>query len=259
MDNLQTLRRGLTALQYMNEVGTANLAQVARHLKVPRSNAHRIIQTLVGEGYLERLPSSRLYKLTALVKQLSAGFDDDDLLTKAAQPAIERLAEGLVWPIAMATPYGANMLVRVSTDYRSPVALVRTHSGYVTPMLQATTGLLFLALSNEETRNQVVGVIEKQNQFAPFFDSHSEFQKVLRQARKDRYIIQDTRFAEGSLGVPLLWEKRILGGLVVRYIRKAVTRKQAVAELLPKLLKLSEEVIVAFDALIKEKNNERHS
>lgn len=252
-NELQTLHRGLHVLKFLNETGPTSLAQVARYLKTPRSNARRILQTLVSEGYLERYPETRLYALTPLVMQLSTGFNDHDLLTTVARSPLHRMAKDLVWPMALATPYGSKMLVRIATDHLSPVALARFHAGYLTPILATTTGLLFLALSDEKACADVIEVLKSTGEIKPHFASVSALQQTLKKVRKDRYIIRDQLYPEACLGVPLVSWGRVHGGFVVRYIKKAMSNERAVTELLPRMRALADEVVEAFERAMIER------
>ena len=250
-DELQTLHRGLKALHFMNEVGAANLATMARHLGVPRSNAHRIMTTLVRDGYLMRPADSRDYRLTARVRELAMGFDDDDVLAGVARGPMQRLGHEIVWPLALATPFGAEMLVRVTTDQQSPVALTRYHAGFRTPMLLTTTGLLVLAFSPQTIRDQVIDVIAARGDLAPYFPTRTALSATLKKIRADGFAISDTRYAEGNLGVPLIWGERVMGGLVVRYIKSVMTRAKVLGDLLPRLQALAAETVTAFDAAMR--------
>ncbi|MDX2221715.1 MAG: helix-turn-helix domain-containing protein [Rhodospirillaceae bacterium] len=249
-EELQTLQRGLRVLRILNERGPINLAPLARELNIPRSNAYRLLHTLCVEGYVERVRNSRLYKLTPLVRRLSSGFSDDDLLTSVAAAPVDALRQKLVWPIALATPLDTHMLVRISTDHQSPVALVRTRPGYITPMLMATTGILYLAFSPAPVREDTISQIAAAGQLTPFYPDAAALQLVMKTARKAGYLLIDNRYREGSLGVPLIWRGRVLGGLVVRYIKTALTRRQATELLLPPLKAAAEDIISAFDEAI---------
>ena len=167
---LSTLKRGLLALRFINERGPTNVAALARHITIPRTNAHRILQTLVAEGYCARVANSRFYRLTSLVSHLSVGFDGDERLTTIATPLLEAVSREIKWPVALATPQGPHMLVRVATDFQSPLALVRVRPGYTTPICQTTTGLLYMALMAEDVRQSLLHVIRRRDEFDPYKD-----------------------------------------------------------------------------------------
>jgi IclR family mhp operon transcriptional activator len=245
-NDLQTLQRGLRLLRILNERGPVNLAPLARELDIPRSNMHRLLQTLLNEGYIERIPNSRFYKLTALVRSLSSGFSDDDLLTSLAMKPVELLCKQIFWPVTMATPYQARMMVRIATDLQSPLALTRFTPGYLAPMLQTTTGLLYLAFAPAAVRRDTLDLIESVGE-SNFFKSERSLDSVLRTCRRTGYLV-NTTFREASMGVPLIWRDRVLGGLATRYIQTALKRSEAVEKILPKLQKCADEIIAAFDA-----------
>ncbi len=61
-------------LALLNRNTTVTTAQVAKALGLPRTTSQRIVTTLILEGYVERVPGSRLYRLTPAVDMLSGGF-----------------------------------------------------------------------------------------------------------------------------------------------------------------------------------------
>ena len=249
-EELQTLARGLDALAFLNAHGPANLATVARHLDLPRANVGRILTTLVATGYCARIPNAALYAVTAQVRRLSEGLRESDLLTVVALPIVEALGQALGWPIALATPHGAEMLVRLSTDMTTPLALLKTRPGFTTPLLLATTGLLTLAFLPDEIRAARLPWLIANSAINPAL-SAATIGDALRSARADGYLLLDQGFPEASLGVPILVDGRPLGGLVMRYIARGRSRRVALERDLPRL---QEAAIAIRDAFLRARD-----
>ena len=65
----------------------------------------------------------------------SDGFDDDAWVTQIARPCIDELGNEVLWPVAIASLSGTQMLVRETTDHRSPLAVERISPGMRLPLL----------------------------------------------------------------------------------------------------------------------------
>ena len=71
---IRSLSRGIAVLQAVNRGGTISMMEIARTSNVPYPTACRIVQTLMHEGLIEREPSRKHYRPTALVQTLAHGF-----------------------------------------------------------------------------------------------------------------------------------------------------------------------------------------
>jgi IclR family mhp operon transcriptional activator len=246
-DELQTLTRGLAALVFLTRNGPTNLTTLARHLDVPRTNAYRIVMTLLAEGYCRRIPNSHLYLAAPLVSQLAHGMRDSDLLTNVALHRLGQLGQQIKWPLALSVPEQLGMRVCLATDLSTPLALAKISPGYVTPMLRATTGVLYLALERKSVRDPLIKKILAAGQGLDTSMGQAELQLVFEQARQNGYVVFDTVYREASIGVPILIKGRPIGGIVMRYIKSSTTRRKVETTYLEKLRSLALEMAVDFE------------
>ncbi|MBS1156016.1 MAG: transcriptional regulator [Proteobacteria bacterium] len=86
----QTLLRGLTLLELVAE-GTSDVKSIAAHLGTPRSTTHRMLNSLVNEGYLHHIPY-RGYLLGPKLIQLGMTALAQRPLVPIARPHLEALA-----------------------------------------------------------------------------------------------------------------------------------------------------------------------
>jgi len=83
LDILETIREARAGL---------GLADLARALSLPKPTAYRIASTLEARGYLARNQAGH-YQMTRKFFELERQESDEQLLSKVAQPAMERLVE----------------------------------------------------------------------------------------------------------------------------------------------------------------------
>src|SRR5689334_21267856 len=94
---LRTLSRGLEVLRVLNRNNGAGLRVVATAAKLSRGAVHRLLETMVAEGYVRKI--SGHYFVQPKVSLLTSGVDAADWLTDDAQEAIEDLCRKLMWPV----------------------------------------------------------------------------------------------------------------------------------------------------------------
>ncbi|RZL35532.1 MAG: transcriptional regulator, partial [Rubrivivax sp.] len=105
-DEIKSLKKALRAITFLNQQGDCTVSQVAAGIDVPRATAYRLLTTLAAEGYVDKLPNSDIYRLTSLVRGLSTGFRDEELLLELARPLLAEAQQELGWSIGVSTPRG---------------------------------------------------------------------------------------------------------------------------------------------------------
>jgi IclR family mhp operon transcriptional activator len=245
--DLQTLQRGLRALEYLNYRGPTSVTELARHLTVSRPTAYRLLETLVTEGYSGKIPGTRKYRVMPAVRRLSQSINDDDVLTAVALDPIFRLAAEIKWPVTLVTPSATSMLVRLTTDFASPLALTRIPAGARVPMLQTTTGILYLSLVDAKARAALLRDAADQMSGELPWTKEATLKQLLESAALNKYLILEWPLVrEANIGVPILDGDRPIGGIVMRYIKSAMKHDDLVHQFLPKLRALSEEIVVKY-------------
>lgn len=233
---LQSLSRGLAVMRVLGAQGPMSLVALSAALDLPRTTLRRILTALIAEGCCLRLPGGPLYALGPGVEHLAQGYGPAERLTVACAALLPDLSRDIGWPAAFAVPEGLIMRVRVATDFESPYALARMRPGYATPQADTTTGLLYLAsLDPTETRARLDAI------YAATWRSRLRFLRtevdaLVSEARARGHLLLERRFPEASLGAPLRIGATVLGGLVIRYVRSALSAEEARARLLPRLL-----------------------
>lgn len=236
---IRALIRGLEVLHVLNLHNGATVSEVAAAIDLPRTTTYRILETLCVAGYAYRATSDERYRLTILVRGLSDGFDDEAWVTQIARPYIYDLCNDLVWPIAVATLSGSTMLVRQTTDHRSPLAIEKRGPGFRVPILGSASGLVYLAYCPKEQREAILDLLTKSRKEEDkparnrkkLYDDLVEIRKrgysVNRRARR----VSD----EISFAVPIIAGDRLVAALLMRFASTAVPEVEAVQRFIPRL------------------------
>ena len=236
---IRALVRGLDALSMLNVHNGATVSEVAHQIRLPRTTTYRILETLTHAGYVYRDPVDDRYRLTIMVHRLADGFDDDAWVTQIARPCIDDLGKEVLWPVAVASLSGTQMLVRETTDHRSPFAVERISAGTCLPLLVTAVGRVHLAFCPPQQRESLLEILRRSpNEVDKLAQNRAEVDKILEETRARGYAsaVHSRRVSdEITIAVPVMLEDRVLAALVIRFAEKAVPLKLAIERFVPKL------------------------
>jgi IclR family mhp operon transcriptional activator len=259
-DNLSSLKRGLRALSLLNLREVLTATELAAELRLPRTTARRVLDTLVEEGYAEKIPREHKYRLTPMVNVLSSGFSDESWIAHVAEPLLTKKTIEIGWPLVVATPSGDQMMVRVSTDRLTPLALDHFGVGFKTPMVHGTSGHVMLAFMSQPHRELTLQVIRS---------STDPKQALAREDARIRSIVTAVRaqgfahiiykeYPEASVGVPIFLNGVARACLLMGYVKAALKPAQIVEKYVPQLKSLSEAITAGVSEMrIRRRESQR--
>ncbi len=247
---IRALIRGLDALTVLNLRNGATVSEVAQEIKLPRTTTYRILETLSHAGFVYRDSTDDRYRLTIMVRGLSDGYDDEAWVTQIARPYIYELGKDIVWPVAIASLSGTSMMLRESTDHRSPLAVERFSAGFRVPLLTSSSGRVYLAISPPTQRDSLLEILARSNREEDkLARNRPEVMKLLNDVKMQGYAsaVRPRRVSEEiSLSVPILIDDRVLAAVMIRFSGTAVPLKLAVDRFLPKLRDTAQKIRQTF-------------
>ena len=247
---IRALIRGLDALTVLNLRNGATVSEVAQEIRLPRTTTYRILETLSHAGFVYRDANDDRYRLTIMVRGLSDCYDDEAWVTQIARPYIHELGKDIIWPVAVASLSGTSMMVRESTDHRSPLAVERCPAGFRVPLLASSSGRVYLAFSTPTHRDSLLDILARSNreEDAPA-RNRPEIMKMLNDTRMQGYAsaVRPRRVSdEISIAVPIMADDRVLAAVTIRFSGTAVPLKLAVERFLPKLRDTAQKIRETF-------------
>src|SRR5882672_1254101 len=247
---IRALVRGLDALTMLNMRNGATVSEIAQQIRLPRTTTYRILETLTHAGYVYRDPADDRYRLTIMVHRLADGFDDDAWVTQIARPCIDELGKEVMWPVAFASLSGTQMLVRETTDHRSPLAIERFSPGLRLPLLTTAAGRAHLVFCPSEQRESLLEILRRStNEVDKLAHDRAELDKTLEDTRENGYAsaVHSRRVSdEISMAVPIVVEDQVLAAVVVRFAETALPLKIAVERFIPKLREAAQRIKQTF-------------
>jgi len=142
------------------------------------------------------------------------------------------------------------MLVRETTDHRSPLAIERFSPGVRLPLLTTAAGRAHLAFCPPEQRESLLEILRRStNEVDQLAHDRAELDKTLEETREKGYAsaVHTKRVSdEISMAVPVVVEEQVLAAVVVRFAETAVPFKTAVERFVPKLREAAQRIRETF-------------
>jgi IclR family mhp operon transcriptional activator len=243
---LRSLKRGLKVLSLLNQIETVGVSELARRLELPRTTAERILLTLASEGYVERLPNDARYRLSAKVCNLARGFSEDNWIIHVATPLLFDMTKRIGWPLAIATPRGEVMILRVTTDPATSLWLHRRRIGAETPMLGSSSGLVSFAFADPAERSNLLALMTTSKYAANRRGAAdpAALAVLIDQIRQNGYAFQPppNDSPERSISVPITINREVEAVLLMIYMPRALKNAIVQREYLPLLRKLADKI-----------------
>lgn len=194
-----TLVKGLSLLEALASTpNVSGVSELARQLNLTKSNAHRLLQTLVAVGYVRNLGQSGRYELTLKLWQLgSQVIGRMDLKTIGSQ-YVERLCQVCAETVHLSVLDGAEVVYIDKMDSPQPVRAYSQVGGRV-PAYCVATGKALLAHAPAALIDSVA------LQLAPFtpltITTPNELRAELEAVRSRGYAVNRGEWRDGVWGI----------------------------------------------------------
>jgi IclR family mhp operon transcriptional activator len=247
---IRSVSRALVALQAINRCGSLSLMEIARATGVPYPTAHRLVQTLLYQGFIECEPSRKRYRCTALVLSLAVGFQHEDRLVEAARPHILGLTRRLGWPVSISTRVGKVMMLRDTTHATTSLTFDNYYAGFTLPILECASGKLLMAYSSAKERKSILQSVrmspEDMNpQMLALAEGGVIFDEIRRNGYatqgKNRYTV--TPGKTSSIAVPILRDGKIMAAMTLIFFAKAMKIEDAVVAYLEDMRRTAADIM----------------
>ena len=222
--------RTLKVLMALNRHNGAGVSQLATVSGISRQALYRILETLCDEGFVARRVDGDSYDLSPLVRRLSDGFRDEDLVRKIATPVIRQLQKDVVWPSDLVTFHGNAMYLRETTRPRSPMTIDRATIGWRLPILASATGRAYLAWCPENEQELILSNLRASRHPDDALAHDQKWVKTVlaytvRRGYGERF--DEAKSRTGAIAVPFRQGARVMGCLCITFIAAAMNPTEA--------------------------------
>jgi IclR family mhp operon transcriptional activator len=225
--------------------GRMTAADLAKRIKVPRTTAHRILDTLVAEGYVIHNQHNHCFQLSQKVRRLAQGNNRDSPISEVARPILRDLCGEILLPVGLTAPVGHDIMLQVSMDHEAPLAQHYLPEGFTFPVTYGAYGRLFLAHCAREVSLELIATALSST--PAYLTPHAiPTEADLVQIRKRGYAVSARPAAPaGILAVPVYVREHYVAGIHLRFPNHPVAAKEAVERYLARLQRAARDIEAA--------------
>ncbi|CAN7173441.1 IclR family transcriptional regulator [Bosea sp. LjRoot9] len=227
------------------------LYEVADRLGIPRSATHRVLTSLVEQGYVRQERQLGAYQLTAKIASLAFSFLAGSGITDFAQPILDRLARDAGELVRLALVDGRE-LVWVAKSQGSPFGLrYDPDMGQVGRLSCSASGHAWLSCLPEE---EALALVEKQGygsreEFGPRApQTKAALLRYIRQARQRGFslVVQTYSAWMSATAAPIRRPQtgEVIGAVVIAGLHNRLSEEKMLS-LSPLLLEAARELSLA--------------
>jgi len=211
---------------------------IVERTRLPRTTVIRFVETLQGEGYILKDPTSATFEPAPRAIRLSQGLNLDAWLVTVTTPKLKRLLETIGWPSDVMVLQGDRMALRNSNRAYSPVDINRHYAGMSSPLITSASGRAYLSWCPAPERAKLINMTTK-------YADRTSLAHELEQTRARGYGVRSASIEPrriGAMAVPVLVPDFVLCCITCVFIPDAISLRQAVSRALTPMQALATEI-----------------
>lgn len=251
---VQSATRALAVIEALNRRPVTPLETLHTETRLPKSTLVRLLETLIGAGYVARVSRREGYALTEGVLRLSAGVRQRDVMVDVARPLLEAFTREHKWQVTLATREGDVMLVRCTTRDISPFSREPIFLNRQVPMLRSAIGRAYFAGCSPQEQAVILKLIAAHEPGEiEAAGGAAGIAAMVERVRRDGYatIVWPSGDPWRSFSIPILDRgaaDQPLGSVVIFYYGSVLTEAEAVAKYLAPLRGLAAGIAQGLEA-----------
>jgi len=188
------------------------VSELARRAGLPRATALRMVEALLAERFLRRLPDERV-ALGAGLLGIARAADPDALLLEAAEASLTALVESVSETITLTVSHPDGSL-EIVKQLDGPHMLGLTNwVGRPFPVHASSSGKLALALGGEAVRRTLPGRLERHA--SRTITTRTELEAELARVRECSYseIVDELEDGLAAISVPIVLDGELVASI----------------------------------------------
>jgi DNA-binding IclR family transcriptional regulator len=190
----------LRCLAVTNAAAGVRFTELQEMTSLSKGTLHRIIQTLISQGFIEQDRSTRLYFLGVEFLALGAHSANRRDIQSLARGSLVTLAKLSGDTVYLAIRSGADLVCVDSEEGNYPIKVLTLTVGMRRPLGVGAGGLMLLSALPD---NEVEGVIRRNAQRMKDYPSYSpdSLRRLVQETRRRGYALNDGQILQGMCAV----------------------------------------------------------
>lgn len=251
---VNAVSRALKILVCVNQHEIATIAQLYQETGLHKSTILRMLESLIHDGFVTRLPDGRGYTVTGKCTSLSRGFNAPNAISRVANSLLSDFRRESGWPADIAI-YDHDAMYIALTDRQFGTMSLNRQVGARAPVLMSSLGIAYLAFSDDAFVSELIQrLAESSDPYdAPARDP-AQLREKLAAVRARGYATPDPFYVGkayqdliSAIAVPILVNQKVYASVNVMYHKANMTEDLATQQLLPKISELARQIGFALD------------
>lgn len=222
---VEAVHRALEVLRAVNKLRIASVNGIHEQTGINKSTIVRMLETLMGEGYVARDNLCGGYRVTSRVADLTSGYDGISKVIEVSRPLAIELTRQIKWPIGLGIIDGDAIALQFWTGAISPWAHTNTVLGLRPDLQTSAMGRAYLAFCppDELERHLARFSRDPERDFGP--DEERRFRLLLAHAREDGYAVRDPRtkpYRTTTMAMPINEGDRVRAAISISFYKTAI-------------------------------------
>jgi len=198
-----TIVKGLRVLEALAASDQARgISELAREIKLNKSNVQRILGTLLALGYVQKDPATSRYSATLRMWEYGIRVAHRNQVRRAAQPYLRALFDQLNESLFLCVRDNDDILYLDKMESATPVR-ISSQIGFRAPAARTASGKAILAFLDDDAVRRAVTAAREH--FAVAEIDGPALDRELPQIRADGYAISESGYRQGvnSIAAPI--------------------------------------------------------
>lgn len=251
---IESLRRGLAVLSFVQRRFASSLKDIHLHTGVPKASLLRILKTLGSSGWVARRLADGAYMPCQAAPYLDALSRHRVELVLTAATYLLTLKREVPWPSDIGVRDGLEMMTLESNDETDELEVARHILNYRPDMFRSAMGRAYLAYCAPTEREEILRrlALAKTRWLRP-----AALEQELAATRARAYSVRDPasigpdgdeQFAQSAIAVPIFAHGRLIACLNCVWTADAMSVEEAVRRYLPRLQQAAQGIGAAMEA-----------
>ena len=243
---VESVRRAMHLLHELNRQRVSSIRHLHRATGLPKPTIVRLLDTLIGLGYVVNDQRQGGYLVTSLVRSLSMGFHGDPLVVEAARPWASAFTRKYHWPGAGAGRARDAVAVRFSTIPDSPVSPFHATINMRLALLSRALGRAYIAFCPANERTLLLDMLaasdDPEAAAARDRDAVLTLLAMIRRAGFAERSATVEPKSSSTIAVPVMLGRKVLATVGVTYFTSAIPKAEAIARYVPPLKEMAKNI-----------------
>lgn len=232
------VRRALGILRAVNRLRIATINGIHAETGIPRPTIVRMLETLMGEGYVARDNMCGGYRVTHQVQELNLGYKGISRVIDVGRPLAIGLTRRIKWPIGLGVIDGDAISIQFWTGAISPWAHTNTVLGLRPDLITSAMGRAYIAFCAPAQLERYI-VSFRADPARQFGDAEEvRLRNLIARIRADGYATRDPRtkpYRTTTMAMPIMEKGEVQALISISFFKTAVPHARIAQEIVAPL------------------------